>query len=140
MLSEQDYKAVLEAVEKGDESAKTKLAWYKLSGVGGCEIDTNGAVVLLEERVKDKDTEAMWMLGVCNEFGRGCEQDISRAEELYQQSNEGGSEIGEILVENKDEEHERGCGYLRGSLQCSYKNWYIVMMKEVTQHELIIYR
>ena len=137
---EEDYKACLEAFERGDESAKTKLAWYKLSGVGGCEIDTNGAVALLEERVKDKDAEAMWMLGVCNEFGRGCEQDISRAEELYKQSSDGGNKIGKILVENKDEEHPRGSGYLRGGLQCSYKHWYIIMMIEVTQYELIIYR
>ena len=109
---EEEYKACLEAVERGDKSSKTKVAWYKLSGVGGCEIDTNGAVALLEERVKDKDAEAMWMLGVCNEFGRGIEQDIERAEELYEQSRGGRNEIGEILDENKDEEHPRGSGYL----------------------------
>ena len=111
---EQEYKTVLEAVERGDDSAKTKLAWYKLSGVGGCEIDADEAVALLEERVKDKDAEAMWMLGVCNEFGRGCEQDISRAEELYKQSSDEGNEIGKILVKNKNEEHPRGSGYLKG--------------------------
>ena len=110
---EEDYKTVLEAVERGDDSAKTKVAWYKLSGVGGCEIDTNGAVALLEERVKDKDAEAMWMLGVCNEFGRGCKQNIERAEMLYQQSSDGRSEIGKILFRNKSEEHSRGSGYLR---------------------------
>ena len=137
---EEEYKACLEAVERGDESAKTKLAWYKLSGVGGCEIDTNGAVALLEERVKENDTEAMWMLGVCNEFGRGCEQDISRAEELYKQSRRRKNAIGKILSWNKNEEHQRVSGYLRGCLQCSYKNWFIVMMIEVTQNELIIYR
>ena len=125
---EEEYKACLEAVERGDDSAKTKLAWYKLTGVGGCKVDTNGAVALLEERVKDEDAEAMWMLGVCNEFGRGCEQNISRAEELYKQSSEGGSDIGRILVKNKNEEHPRGSGYLKGCLQCSYKNWFIVMM------------
>ena len=113
---EEEFNAVLEAVKRGDESAKTKLAWYKLSGVGGCEIDTNGAVALLEERVKDKDAEAMWMLGVCNEFGRGCEQDISRAERLYIQSSYGGNEIGKILVENKSKEHVRGSGYLKGGI------------------------
>ena len=126
---EQDYKNVLETFERGDDRAKTKLAWYKLSGVGGCEIDTNGAVELLEERVKAKDAEARWMLGVCYEFGRGCEQDISRAEMLYKQSSDGGNEIGKILVKNKDEEHPRGSGYLKGrGLQCAYKNWFIVMM------------
>ena len=141
MTSKEEYKAVSEAVEKGDdESAKTKLAWYKLSGVGGCEIDTNGAVALLEERVKDKDAEAMWMLGVCNEFGIGCEQDISRAEELYKQSSKGRNEIGMILVKNKSKEYSRGSGYLSGGLQRSYKYWLIVMMIAVTQYELIIYR
>ena len=119
MLSEQDYKAVLEAVEKGDESAKTKLAWYKLSGVGGCEIDTNGAVALLEERVKDKDAEAMWMLGLCNEFGRGCEQDIERAVMLYKQSSEGGNKIGKLLVRN-DIMRSRGSGHLWSGLLRSY--------------------
>ncbi len=109
---EQEYKACLEAVEKGDESAKTKLAWYKLSGVGGCEIDTNGAVALLEERVKAEDAEAMWMLSVCCEFGRGCEQDIPRAETLREQSHKRGNEVGRILVENGGY-NERGTGYLK---------------------------
>ncbi len=108
---------MLEAVEGGDESAKTKLAWYKLSGVGGCEIDTNGAVALLEERVKDNDAEAMWMLGVCSEFGRGCEQDIKKAKMLYKQSRRRRNGIGKILAKNKSECHSRGnsrgTGYLR---------------------------
>ena len=73
---ETKYKEVVEAVEKGDSKAKTKLAYYKLSGYGGCEIDADEAVVLLKERVKDKDTDAMWLLGLCYEYGMGCEQDI----------------------------------------------------------------
>ena len=63
---EKQYKDTVKAVESGDNKAKTKLAWYKLSGCGGCEIDVDDAVALLEERVKDKDTDAMWMLGLCN--------------------------------------------------------------------------
>ncbi len=98
---EEDYKSAIESVEKGDESAKTKLAWYKLSGVGGCEIDTNGAVALLEERVKAYDTEAMWMLGVCYEFGIGCKQDIERAEELYKESSNKKNNFGKVLLENE---------------------------------------
>ena len=88
------YNDVLNAVERGDGSAKTKLAWLKLSGVGGTEKDEDGAVLLLEERVKEGDDEAMWMLGVCNECGIGTEQDIERAEDLYKQSSERGNEIG----------------------------------------------
>ena len=108
---EQEYKDVLDAVERGDESAKTKVAWYMLSGRGGAAIDAKGAVVLLEERVKDRDAEAVWMLGVCSEFGIGIEQDIERATKLYGQSKEVGNVIGENLLEN-GEEHERGSGYL----------------------------
>ena len=74
---EEEYKEVLSAVERGEESAKTKLAWHKLSGMGGAKVDVDGAVKLLEERVKEKDGEAMWMLGLCKEYGRGIDQDIS---------------------------------------------------------------
>ena len=109
---EKEYKDVLNAVERGDNSAKTQVAWYKLSGHGDAEKDEEGAVVLLEERVKEGDTEAMWMLGVCNEFGIGTEQDIERTEELYKQSSERGNRIGKILMENK-RYLERGSGYLK---------------------------
>ena len=50
-----DYDAVLKAVELGQQKAKTQLAWYKLRGHAGAKIDFDEAVVLLEERVKDKD-------------------------------------------------------------------------------------
>ena len=109
---EKEYEDTLSAVEGGDNSAKTKVAWYKLSGHGGAEKDENGAVVLLEERVKEGDAEAMWMLGVCNEFGIGTEQDIEKAEELYKQSSERENRIGKILVKNK-RYAERGSGYLK---------------------------
>ena len=95
---EEEYQEVLSAVERGEESAKTKLAWYKLSGLGGAKVDVDEAVVLLEERVKDKDSEAMWMLGLCKEYGRGIERDIEGAEKLYKESKEAGNEIGEILL------------------------------------------
>ena len=58
----------------------------------------DGSVKMLEERVKEKDGEAMWMLGLCKEYGRGIEQDIEGAVKLYQESKEAGNEIGEILV------------------------------------------
>ena len=95
-----------------DESAKTKLAWCMLSGHGGADVDTKGAVALLEERVKEGDAEAMWMLGVCCEFGIGIEQDIERASKLYSQSKDRGNEIGEKLAKN-GEEYGRGSRYLK---------------------------
>ena len=105
------YDEVMNAVERGDESAKTKLAWLKLSGLGGCEVDEDGAVELLEERVKEGDDEAMWMLGVCNEYGRGTEQDIERAEMLYKQSSARGNEIGTFF--EKHDEYVRGSGEMK---------------------------
>ena len=96
-MANSDYEAVLSAVEKGEESAKTELAWYKLIGYGGARKDVNEAVRLLEERSKAGDGEAMWMLGLCKEYGGGMDQDIEGAEKLYKQSNEAGNEIGKIL-------------------------------------------
>ena len=105
-MANSDYEAVLSAVEKGDDRAKTELAWYKLCGGGGAKKDVDEAVILLEERVKDRDGEAMWMLGLCKEYGLGTEQDIEGAEKLYKQSRKAGNEIGKILVSKS----------LRGSL------------------------
>ena len=102
-MSKEEYEEVLSAVESGDNEAKTKLAWYKLSGVEGVEIDEDYAVALLEERVKDKDEEAMWMLGLCYEYGMGCEQELERAKKLYKKSSDRGSVIGKFLIENEEE-------------------------------------
>ena len=96
-MANSDYEEVLSAVEKGDESAKTELAWYKLCGVGGARKDVDDAVGLLEERMKAGDGEAMWMIGLCKEYGLGTEQDIEGAEKLYVQSRETGNDIGKIL-------------------------------------------
>ena len=108
---ELNFEDIKKAVEGGDESAKTKLAWLKLSGLGGAEKDEDGAVALLEERVKEGDDEAMWMLGVCNEYGIGTEQDIERAEDLYKQSHERKNEIGEFFAAHEDD--KRGSGKMR---------------------------
>ena len=104
---ETEYQEVVRAVESGDNKAKTKLARYKLSGCGGTEVDEDEAVALLEERRKDKDAEAMWMLELCYEYGIGCDQDIEEAEMLNKQSCEGGSVIGKFLAVN-GKENERG--------------------------------
>ena len=105
---ETKYNEVLDAIERGDESAKTKLAWYKLSGIEGVKVDADEAVKLLEERVGAGDSEAMWMLGLCKEYGRGTEKDIEEADKLYKQSKERRNEIGKILARN-------GIFYKRGS-------------------------
>ena len=87
---------------------KTKQAWLMLSGLGGVDVDEDGAVALLKERVEYGDIDAMWMLGICYEYGIGIEQDIEQADKLYQQSGDGGNEIGKFFVSHK------GCGRGRG--------------------------
>ncbi len=112
LLGEEKYDDVLTAVKKGDECAKTKLAWYKLSGRGGCEVDIEGAVELLRERVKQKDAEAMWMLGVCNEFGIGTRQKHKKARKFCNKSSEARNSIGVFLAE-LFADLKWDCGYLK---------------------------
>ena len=111
---EAEYKAAVKAVQSGDETAKTKLAWFMLSGIGGAQVDADEAVVLLEERVRDRDAEAMWMLGICKEFGRGTDQDVEGAEELYRRSSEGENEVGKFLEKKKE------CGRGSGLIKTQY--------------------
>ena len=116
-FEEADYEKVVEAVEKGDSKAKTKLAWYLLSGCGGAKVDGEKAVELLEERVKEEDSEAMWMLGLCNEYGMGCEQDIGKAETLYKQSSDKGNKKGEFLAVNGKDNRGSGVMHAEGLQQ-----------------------
>ena len=108
MLDAAQYREAVSAMEHGKEKAKTKVAFFKLSGVGGVEVDEDEAVVLLEERAKDGDNEAKWMLGLCCEYGMGTEQNIERADLLYQQSSEGGNVVGKFLFENDEGGRESG--------------------------------
>ena len=97
---EEQYEQALRAVETGDHTAKTQLAWFLLTGRGGAVVDADAAVVLLEERTKDGDPEAMWMLGLCNKYGFGTEENSNRARDLFLGSSEAGSEIGKVIDEN----------------------------------------
>ena len=65
---------------------------------------------MLQERVKEGDADAMWMLGVCNEYEIGTEQDIERAEDLYKQSSERGNEIGKFFAAHRGD--GRGSGMM----------------------------
>ena len=88
-----------------DESESTKsidiendVAWCKLAGCGGYSLDRDGAFRLLEERVKEGDAEAMWMSGLCYEYGMGTEQDFEQAELLYKKSRSKGSVVGKYFA------------------------------------------
>ena len=98
MSDEALYEQAEDAVNGGDVRAMTQLAFFKLSGRGGAEVDADEAVALLEERVKDGDCEAEWMLGLCCEYGIGTERDFKRAMSLYGDSCKGGNVVGAFLL------------------------------------------
>ena len=111
MMDDLAYLCTLRSVQMGNEKDKTKLAYLLLSGIGGAPLDAGTAVSLLEERVKDADDEALWMLGLCYEFGNGVEQDIDVAEKFYALSRYRGNVIGEFLDSNGDA--IRGSGMIK---------------------------
>ena len=94
------YRDAVHAMECGNKKVKTTVAWFMLSGRGGAKVEPDGAVCLLKERVADDDSEAMWILGICNEFGIGTEQDLEQAELLYGKSRDSENAIGLFLSEN----------------------------------------
>ena len=114
---EEHYREVLRAAETGDIRAKVDLARLCLTGRGG---DADKAVALLEEGVKDENGEAMWMLGVCCEYGMGTEQDIRKANDLYAKSSKAGSVIGQFLAE--DGMKDRGSGVMNVECACAYED------------------
>ena len=94
-----EYKQVLKDLKKGEGCVKTGLAWFLLSGLGGASMDKNEAIKLLKERTEEEDTDAMWMLGLCKEFGIGEEKDITGAEQLYNRSSQKGNTYGRFILE-----------------------------------------
>ena len=94
------YEEAVLAMKRGDRKARTRVAFYKLSGRGAA-IDRDGALALLKERAKKKDGEAMWILGICYEYGIGTMHDIERAESLYRRSAQTGDVVGKFLFKNR---------------------------------------
>ena len=80
-----------------------------LEGSHGVERDAEAAVALLEEKVKDGDAEAMWVLGVCCEFGMGTEQDVERAEQLYERGAKQKNATAKLLAYKLKNKNGRGC-------------------------------
>ena len=106
---------------------KTLLALFKLSGINGVDRDETGALNLLEERVRVNDAEAMWILGLCCQYAKGCKKNFERADSLYHQSADSGSEVGKFFVKNAGRLYRRGCG-------SSPSNAYEMFMSEGLQH------
>ena len=87
-----------------------------LEGSHGMARDAEAAVALLEEKVKDGDIKALWMLGVCCEFGMGTEQGVARAEQLYKRGAALGNATTKLLMDKLKNRNGRGCTQM--DLQC----------------------
>ena len=86
----------------------TENAQWMLEGSHGMARDADAAVALLEEKAQG-DAEAMWMLGVCCEFGMGTEQDVARAEQLYKRGAEQRNTTAKLLTGKLKNKNGRGC-------------------------------
>ena len=113
---EAEYNKAVHSMKSGDESAKTKVAFYLLSGRGGVKVDKERAFAMLTKQrslldffpALPRDGEKEWMTGLCYEYGMGTTQDTDRAEEYYRQSCEDGNAAGMFFALNPG--HGRGSG------------------------------
>ena len=93
---EAQYREAVRSMNNGDDSAKTTVAYYLLTGKGGAEYNPEKAVALLQERALI-DAKALWMLGLCHEYGFGIEKDAILAGQLYGRSASAGNTVGHLL-------------------------------------------
>ena len=77
--------------------------------------DVKKAIALLEECVSETDGKAMWMLGLCHEYGIGMKPDFDKAKALYYQSSRRGDSFGEFLFHLNVLDNSGGSGYFCGS-------------------------
>ena len=98
--------------EVEDFHPMTESAWNMLTGMFDDEVDAEGAVSKLRKRADANDYNALWILGLCHEFGVGCEKNLEEADALYAKSVEEGSAVGEFLVQNRKKQEDKGEGSL----------------------------
>ena len=80
------------------EDVAIETARQMLQGNRDTPVDASAAVALLEELVDARaSTNAIWMLGVCYEYGIGTTQDLDRAVQLYKYGAEKGNAAAELL-------------------------------------------
>ena len=96
-------------ITQQQEYKMAEKARWMLEGSHGMARDAEAAVALLEEKVKDGDAEAMWVLGLCCEFGMGTEQDVERAEQLYELGAKQRNATAKLLADKLKNQNGRGC-------------------------------
>ena len=91
-------------------NTQTEEALWMLEGSHGRKRDECAAVSLLEKIVEEKhDPDAMWLLGVCCEYGMGTQKDVERAGRLITEATQKGSKPAMKLSGKLMNKNGRGC-------------------------------
>ena len=69
---------------------------------------------LANKHRNNNNADAMWMLGVCCEFGIGTEQDVHRAEQLFESAAQQGNTTAMLLTDKLKNKNGRGCMEISG--------------------------
>ena len=93
-IDESKLQEVLNAVKKGEDGSRIKLEQLTFSKLG---VDEE-MIRRFGEQVEKGDSEAMWKLGLCKEYGLGTKQSVREAESLHEESSDCGNPIGIILA------------------------------------------
>ena len=97
-------------------TAEKEKALLLLEGDHSTKEDACTAVAMLDRLAKEGDSDAMWILGVCHEYGMGVAQDVKAADQLYTRSAQKRNPIAKLLVGKLKNRNGRGC--LRMNLEC----------------------
>ena len=87
--------AVFRIIGEGKTRSRIQLAWKEFLGYDAGDGDI---IKQLNKEVEAKNGEAMWVYGICKEFGIGTEQDMEKARDLYEESENLGSASGNFLA------------------------------------------
>ena len=97
---------------------KVSQARMLLGGDSSTPRDEIKAFGLLEQEAEALDSDAMWMLGLCYEFGMGTFKNLERAEELYGRAKQQGSTTAAFLIEQIANNGKEGRGCSTWNLNC----------------------
>ena len=90
-------------------TAEKEKALLLLEGDHSTKEDACTAVAMLDRLAKEGDSDAMWILGVCHEYGMGVAQDVKAADQLYTKSAQKRNPTAKLLVGKLYDWKARSC-------------------------------
>ena len=77
--------------------SQTRRAYWMLEGSHGYVVDANKAVELLITKAREGDSDAMWILSYCFQFGIGVEKNIEASKKLARKANALQNPVAKIM-------------------------------------------